>query len=115
MGMDLVSGLNAAERCAVAALKERLVDMLGTDLLSVVLFGSKARGDAEPASDVDIAIIVRGLTPKIRDEILDRVAELEVEHLLPLSTLVLSADEFERLRRRERRLARDIEREGVPL
>lgn len=43
----------------------RYVDLLksrfGRDLVSVVLFGSRARGAAGPASDLDLLIIARGL------------------------------------------------------
>jgi predicted nucleotidyltransferase len=33
----------------------------GPDLVSVVLFGSRARGEAKPGSDIDLLVIVRGL------------------------------------------------------
>jgi predicted nucleotidyltransferase len=81
----------------------------------MVLFGSVARGDYHDASDIDVAIIVRGLTRKLKGQILDEVAELELEHHRPLSVLVFSDEEFNHLKRRERRIALDIEREGISL
>jgi hypothetical protein len=39
--------------------------------------------------------------------------EIETKYLTPLSTLILSKDEFERLKIRERRIAIDIENEGI--
>jgi predicted nucleotidyltransferase len=41
----------------VAALERRY----GADLVSVVLFGSRARGEAGPESDIDVLIVARGL------------------------------------------------------
>ncbi|MFY9643269.1 MAG: nucleotidyltransferase domain-containing protein [Rhodomicrobium sp.] len=41
----------------------------------VVLFGSRARGDAHPDSDYDIAIFLRDLAN--RDREVDRLAELQ--------------------------------------
>jgi hypothetical protein len=43
------------------------------------------------------------------------VVEIELKYLTPMSTLVLAQEQFERLRERERRIALDIEREGIPL
>jgi predicted nucleotidyltransferase len=96
-------------------LKRSLKSFLGDQLVSIVLFGSMARGDYHDASDIDVAIIVRGLTRKLKGQILDEVAELELEHHRPLSVLVFSDEEFNHLKRRERRIALDIEREGISL
>ena len=96
-------------------LKESLRRLLGDRLLKIVLFGSRARGDSDQDSDYDVAVIVRGLTIELKHQILDRVAEIELEYLTPLSILVLSEVEFERLKAKERRIALDIEREGIPI
>ena len=96
-------------------LKRSLESFLGDQLVSMVLFGSMARGDYHDESDMDVAVIVHGLTPKLKGQILDEVAELELEHHMPLSVLVFSEEEFNHLKKRERRIALDIEREGVLL
>lgn len=100
---------------ALTDLKKSLEDFLGDRLLRMVLFGSTARGDYRNESDVDIALIIRGLSRELKHQILDRVAEIELENLMPLSVLVFSEEEFNRLKKRERRIALDIEREGFPL
>ncbi len=96
-------------------LKRVLKSFLGDQLVSMVLFGSMARGDYHDESDMDVAVIVHGLTRKLKGQILDEVAELELEHHTPLSVLVISEEEFNHLKKRERRIALDIEREGVLL
>jgi len=88
---------------------------LGDQLVSIVLFGSMAREDYHDGSDIDVAVIVRGLTRKLKGQILEEIAELELNHHTPLSVLVLSEEEFNHLKKRERRIALDIEREGIPL
>ncbi len=100
---------------ALTQLKSRLRKLLKGDLVSLVLFGSRARGDYEESSDVDVALIVRGLSRQLKDRILREVADIELEHAQPLSVLVFSEEEFNRLRERERRIAHDILEEGVPL
>lgn len=96
-------------------LKESLKELCGDQILKMVLFGSRARGDFDEDSDIDIALIVRGLTPKLKDKILDNVAEFELRHDVVLSVLILSEEDFNRLKERERRIALDIEREGILL
>jgi predicted nucleotidyltransferase len=96
-------------------LKRDLENLLDPLAFKMVLFGSRARGDYSEESDVDVAILVRGLTREMKRRILDKVAEIELEYLLPISALVFSQDEFDHLKQKERRIALDIEREGIPL
>ena len=99
----------------LAALKERLGSLLGHALVKLLLFGSRSRGDADPDSDVDVAIVFRSSDPGMKDWILDAVARVELEHGVALSTLILPEEEFRRLLERERRIALDIEREGMEI
>ena len=103
------------EEKVVKELKQNLNELLGDSLTGLFLFGSKARGDDDSKSDIDIAIIVRGLNRELKNDILTKVAEIEFQYLICLSTIVLSEEKFAYLKKRERRLALDIEKEGVPI
>jgi predicted nucleotidyltransferase len=107
--------MEASVRRILLILKRRLQGLLGDRLARVVLFGSRARGDYDRRSDIDVAIIIRGSSPEDRDRILREVASVEFEYCRPLSTLVLSEQELERLRLRERRIALDLDREGIAI
>jgi predicted nucleotidyltransferase len=96
-------------------LKKRLQEIAGDRIVRMVLYGSRARGDYSEGSDTDIAVIVRGLTREMKDTMLNRVADVEIEYLRSLSTLILSEEDFLLLKKRERRIAMDIDKEGVPL
>ena len=96
-------------------LKKSLENLLAPQALKMILFGSRARGDYLDESDVDVAILVRGLTREVKNQILDKVAEIELAYLLPIAVLVLSEEEFDHLKKRERRIAVDIDSEGIPL
>jgi len=107
--------LEENERLALTELKLKIKRLLGSKLLAIILYGSKARRDYDIDSDTDIAIIVEDLTKELKSQILDIVTAIELEYLTPLSTLILSKKEFELLKSRERRIALDIEREGIEI
>ena len=96
-------------------LRHSMESQLGDRLVKIVVFGSRARGDFDAESDTDIAIIVRELSRELKYQILDTVAEIEMKFIIPLSVIIFSENEFERLRKRERRIALDIDKEGIPL
>lgn len=59
--------------------KAALDAMYGGRIDRVVLFGSRARGDAGPDSDYDVAVFLRSLPDQWRE--LDRLADLRVDFL----------------------------------
>jgi predicted nucleotidyltransferase len=74
----------------LAAFKREVETALPGQVARVILFGSRARGDAEPDSDYDVAVFVRDLDDNIRDV----VSHTAYEHLLEgihISPIVLPA------------------------
>jgi predicted nucleotidyltransferase len=90
----------------------------GGRLRSVRLFGSRARGDADIDSDADVSVVVDRLTDAERAHAIDLAFEawrtMGCQGPL-ISPLPWSDSEQEARRRAERRIALDIDREGVPL
>jgi hypothetical protein len=72
-------------------------------------------GDHDRDSDIDVAVIVEGLTRGLKERIFDAVADVELEHDRPVSLFVFSRLDFDTLLKRERRIALDIRPEGIPL
>lgn len=56
--MDLPETTPPAVRAALAEAKARLGELYGDRLARVVLYGSRARGDAGPDSDVDLLVVL---------------------------------------------------------
>ena len=112
---DAMIGNKTEEKIILKELKDNLIKITGNCMPRVILFGSRARGDYDEESDIDVAIVVRGLTREVKDKILNMVADIEIKYLTPLSTLVISEEDLEFLKKRERRIAFDIEVEGIPL
>ena len=51
-----------------------VADLYGERVERVVLFGSRARGDARPDSDYDVAVFLRGMDDRFAE--MDRLADL---------------------------------------
>lgn len=102
-------------RDALRAYEERLRKRFGSRLRMVRLFGSWARAQATEDSDVDVAVVVDGLTRDESRDAVDDAVEVELAKDVTLSPFIVSGEHFDLLLRRERRIARDILEEGVPL
>ena len=105
-------------RATLAAYRRLLERELGDRVQELRLFGSRARGDAEPDSDADVAVVVRGLTEMERGQVIDLALEAwrEAGRRGPLlSPVVWSSEEFADRLGAERRIALDVMREGIPI
>ena len=105
---------------ALARFRESLAVRFGARLKEVVLFGSWARGDAHEESDVDVLVVIDGLSEAERRAVMDAAydaaaAALDPDEWVSISPLAYSASQAGELRAREKRLMRDIAAEGVAL
>ena len=77
------------------------------------VFGSRARGDAAPGSDLDLFIELDEATPELRKQISEIAWEVGFERGRVISTLVATRDELERGAMGANPLILSIEREGI--
>jgi|CZKU01.1.fsa_nt_gi predicted nucleotidyltransferase len=97
---------------ALTSYRERLERELPGQVRRVVLFGSWARGEAHEDSDVDILVVLSDGAGS-RAHAIDIGGMLALERGLVIAPLVLAQSEWDELLRRERRLATEIQRDGV--
>jgi predicted nucleotidyltransferase len=102
-------------RLALASFRAKLRAELGDRVRRVVLFGSVARGKARWDSDVDVLVLLDRAERADERRIIDMAADELPERGVLLSPTVMSEDAFAALEARERRLARDIADEGIPI
>ena len=82
----------AEVRAILAELKSGLESLYGNRLRGLYLFGSYARGEAEPESDIDVLIVLDDVS-NYPDEVNRTgflVSELSLRHGLSLSRVFLS-------------------------
>ena len=88
---------------------------LGTDIVGVKLFGSKARGDATPDSDLDVLIVVGDRRLEAEDAVLDIAFDVNLAHDVYISPRVIERAVLEHPVWRITPFVQALEREGVPL
>lgn len=103
--------LKGNEKTAVLRLKEALMEKF--KIFDFCIFGSKARGDASPDSDIDIMIEVEDYTPEIESAIDDLVFEINLAHDCFISIIIFSKNELDKGPLSESSLYKVIEKEGI--
>jgi predicted nucleotidyltransferase len=81
----------------------------------VILFGSKARGDSSPDSDIDVLIVVGEENWPLRDAISLIAARTSLEYDVLIGPRVIGLDRWQRMQRERATLYENIAREGIPL
>lgn len=90
----------------------------GDDLLKIVLFGSRARGDAHPESDVDVAVVLKDIQDRgaDRNRLADIAYEAIVETYVDVQAVAVSQNEWEHPDlHRNPELIRAIKRDGMSI
>ena len=92
-------------------LKERLLKVV--HLIDFKVFGSRARGDADEYSDMDVFLEVESLNKEMKEKISDIVWEVGFEYRIVISSLLFTRDELENSPLRSSPIVRNIIQEGV--
>lgn len=80
---------------------------------SVIFFGSQARGDYQPDSDIDVLVVTDKLDKKIRETILDEAFEISLNEDVVLTPIICDLERFESPLFRAQPLYQNITREGI--
>lgn len=92
-------------------LKKRLSEVV--QLVDLSVFGSRARGDADEYSDMDVFVEVESLDKGTREKVLDIVWEVGFENFLVIAPLIFSRNELENTALRSSPIVKVIAQEGV--
>jgi len=96
----------------LAELRRRFETLYGERLVQMILFGSQARGDAEPGSDVDVLVVLKDPVDvgEEADRTIDLVADLSRQHNEVISCVFIGESRF---KHRYGPLLRNVRREGI--
>jgi predicted nucleotidyltransferase len=111
---SIIGMLAERDRLVVERFKRRLVER-GVPLHSMVLFGSRARGEGEWDSDYDVLVVVECLDRTTRETISKCAWEAGFDDCLVIVPVVVTRDEIENSPFRSSLLIQAVRAEGIPI
>ena len=98
----------------LSELRARFEALYGPRLVRMVLYGSQARGDAEPGSDIDVLVVLQGAVDPSEEiqRTLDDTVRLSYAYGESIMCVFVSADEYAQERSP---LLLNVRREGTPV
>ncbi len=112
---DQLKYLNKREKAALTEFVAKLRRKYADEVVQVVLFGSKVRGDFGQESDLDVLVVVEDEDWRFQDEVALTAFEPMLEHDVVISALVIGLKHYQWLQRYRHPLYRHLQAEGVDL
>lgn len=107
--------LSPQELLAVQRFRDAVNAICGTTGWEIRLFGSRARGEGDEDSDVDLLVLLDQYNEQAKVQIWDAAHAIFASTDVPLSAQVLARARYEELKSRERLITQDIERDGITI
>ena len=105
--------LSTKEKSALKHFKAGLKQTLGAQLIELKLFGSKARGDNRPDSDLDVLVIVATDDWHICDTVYDIATDILLQTDLCISPKIISKGKFNQLRKENTSFICNVSRDAI--
>lgn len=107
--------MSASVAAALRAFVPEMRRLFGPNLRRIILFGSQARGEARPDSDVDVLLLFEELVtskPVVRDQIIEVTHELLLDHQALITTILSTEQQYAEM---AEPLFYHIQNEGIEL
>lgn len=105
--------LNQIEEKALTEFKETLNNIFKNRIKTMLLYGSKARGDYNRASDIDVFILIEEGDFEVRDKIVDISYDIFLKYEVLISPRVINMNEYVILNRWQTAFIKNLQRDGI--
>jgi predicted nucleotidyltransferase len=111
--MVAAMALTVKEMSVIRQFKASVEHSLGKRLIELKIFGSKARGDDRPDSDIDVLVIVTDDDWRICDAVYDIATDILLQTDISISPKVISKNQLELLQKEDAFFLRNISRDAI--
>ena len=106
--------INEVDRNLVERFKSLMIER-GVPVYKTIVFGSRARGERDPESDLDVLVLVESLDFAIRSTVSRCAWEVGFEEGVLIQSVVMTRDQAEKGPEQSSLLMLAVREEGVPV
>lgn len=111
----VVDQITKNENAALRTFVQRILSELGAQVFQVILFGSKARGDSNTDSDMDVLILANEENRRLQETINVIASQISLDYDVLFNPLLIADTRWRQMSRERFSVCRNVERDGVVL
>jgi predicted nucleotidyltransferase len=111
----VISQITKNENTALRTFVQRILDELDAQVLQIILFGSKARGDSNADSDVDVLILANEENRRLQERINIIASQISLDNDILFNPLLIANARWAQMVNERFSICRNVERDGVML
>jgi hypothetical protein len=102
-------------QAAIGDYVQRVSTDLADAVVSITLYGSQARGEAETESDIDLFIVVRHDSLAVREALAEIAWQVQFEHGVVISDIIRNTSQLRLMQAHQFPYYQSIEKDGILL
>ena len=111
----VIDQITQTENAALRIFIQRVLDELDAQVFQVILFGSKARGDSNADSDVDVLILANEENRRLQETINIIASQISLDYDVLFNPLLIAEARWRQMSSERFSVCRNVERDGVTL
>jgi predicted nucleotidyltransferase len=111
----VVGQITKNENAALRTLIQRILAELGAQVSQIILFGSKARGDSNADSDVDVLILASEENRRLQERINIIASQISLDYDVLFNPLLIANTRWTQMMNEKFSICRNVERDGIML
>lgn len=113
--MSAIAFLPLSDQAAIFAFIAQTKLTCGSELQSIILYGSKARNDAGAESDIDLLLIMNRNDWQLRHTLSNIASRISLAHNVTISVQIVSQQRWQQMKQAAFLFFSNVFREGIPL
>jgi len=111
----VIDQITQTENAALRTFVQRVLDELDAQVFQIILFGSKARGDSNADSDVDVLILANEENRRLQEKINIIASQISLDYDVLFNPLLIAEARWKQMSNERFSVCRNVERDGVVL